>query len=102
MPDDKEQRTVITKEMGISHKEFYDELPRFLRGIPYRQVNGSIRFQLDGKDIEIRLGPEGGRQLGPSMQLPVTPVEISFSGFTEKQIEAFLKHFTLMFLKGGG
>lgn len=102
MSADKAQPTVINKEMGIRHKEFYDELPRLLRGIPYQQSKGSIQFQLHGKDVEIRLGPEGIRQLGQSMQLPVTPLEISFTDCSEEQIETFIKHFDLIFLKGGG
>ncbi|SHI75117.1 hypothetical protein SAMN02745165_00760 [Malonomonas rubra DSM 5091] len=96
------QSTVIKKEMGISQQEFHDELPRLLRGIPYQLDKCSIQFQFQGKDVEIKLGSERIRQLGQSLQLPVMPVEISFFDCSEEQIEAFIKHFNLTFLKGGG
>ena len=102
MATDKEQATIVKKEMGITHKEFYDELPRLLSGIPYLQGEDSIKFQLNGKNIEITLGPEESRLLGRSMCLPTTLVKIRFSGCPEEQIAAFIKHFNLRFMKGGG
>jgi hypothetical protein len=102
MGTDKEQATIVTKEMGITHKEFYDELPHLLSGIPYHHDKDSIKFQLKDKNIEITLGPEGSRQLGRSVRLPVTLVTIRFSGCSEQQIAAFIKHFNLRFMKGGG
>jgi hypothetical protein len=102
MPTAKIQAKIVRKEMGITHKEFYDELPHLLSGIPYHQDENSIKFQLKGKNIEIMLGPEGSRQLGRSVRLPVTSVKICFSGCSEEQIAAFIKHFNLRFMKGGG
>lgn len=102
MSAEKERVTTITKEMGFGHKEFYDGLPRLLKGISYRQDENRVGFQIEGKDIEITLGPEGSRQLTPSMSLPVTLVTLNFSDCSTTQIDAFIKHFNLCFLKGGG
>lgn len=102
MVTDKEQTKVVEKELGITHKEFYDLLPHLLSGIPYRQNENCITFQRDGKNIEIALGPEGSRQLGRSMRLPVTLVKIRFSDCSEEQIATFIKYFNLKFMKGGG
>lgn len=102
MSAEKTQDTVIKKEMGFGHKEFYDGLPRLLKGIPYQQDENSVRFQIEGKDVEITLAPEGSRYLTPSMSLPITLVTLRFSDCSTAQIDAFIKHFNLCFLKGGG
>ena len=98
----KEQPTIIKKEMGITHKDFYGELPNLLNGIPYQQSEDTIKFQLHGKHIEIMLGPEGCRQLGQSVRLPVTFVTLLFYNFSKEQIDDFITLFNLKFMKGGG
>lgn len=102
MEPDKEQLTIVKKEMGITHQDFYDELANLLTGIPYHHSNDIIRFQINHKKIEIILGPEGIRELGKSMQLPVTPVTLRFFEFAEEEVDDFIKHFNLKFMKGGG
>ena len=102
MGTDKEQITIVKKEMGITHKNFYSEIPNLLEGIPYHHNEYTIQFQIDNKNVEITLGPEGLRKLGQSVKLPVTPVTICFFSFSKDQISAFIKHFNLKFMKGGG
>ena len=92
----------ITKEMGLTHQEFYEKLPRLLKEIPYQQANHTIQFQLHGKEVEISLGPEGVRELSKTARLPVTFVTLRFFGCLEAEIKAFVDHFNLRFLKGGG
>ena len=94
--------TVVKKEMGITHKDFYVELPALLDDIPYQQIEETIVFQLYGKRIEIVLGAEEVRQLGPSVRLPVTGVTMRFFDFSAKEISDFVRHFNLRFMKGGG
>ncbi len=81
MAAEREQPTVVRKEMGITHKDFYAELPHLLDNIPYHQTEDTIRFQLNGKHMEIVLDPEEVRQIGHSVRLPVTFVEIRFLWF---------------------
>lgn len=102
MKTERAQLTVIEKEMGITHKDFYDGLPNLLNDIPYHQNEGTIKFQLDGKNLEIILAPEKVRELGQSMRLPVTLVTLRFFGFPEEKISGFIKRFDLQFMKGGG
>jgi len=97
-----EQLTVVKKEMGITHKDFYAELPALLDDIPYQRTEEAIVFQLDGKRIEIMLDPEEVRYLGRSVRLPVTVVTLRFFGFSAKEISGFVRHFNLRFMKGGG
>jgi hypothetical protein len=94
--------TTVEKEMGITHRDFYKELPNLLDGIPYRQDDDTIKFQINNRTIEITLGPERVRELGLSIRLPVTPVALRFFEFPEEEISEFIKHFNLKFMKGGG
>lgn len=97
-----EQPKTIKKEMGISHKDFYDELPNLLGGIPYQRLEDTISFELKGKRVEINLCPEEVRKIGPSITLPVTIVTLRFFAFSEEEMSDFIRHFNLKFMKGGG
>ena len=88
--------------MGITHEEFYSELPQLLNALPYHHSKDTIQFQLNHKSIEIVLGPEESRELSRSMRLPVTFVTFRFFDFSEEEINGFIKHFNLRFMKGGG
>ena len=102
MQTDREQVTTVVKEMGLTHQEFYGELPALLEGMAYQQSKNTITFRRNHKQAEIMLGPEGSRELGRSMKLPVTLVTLRFFDFTEEEINGFIKHFNLKFMKGGG
>ncbi len=102
MKRDKEQLTIVKKEMGITHRAFYGELPNLLNGRPYQKSKDTINFQLNQKNIEISLGPEGSRELSRSMRLPVTVVTIRFIAFSAEEVSDFIHYFNLKFMKGGG
>jgi len=102
METERGQPTVVKKEMGITHKDFYAELPNLLEDIPYQQSEDTTRFKLHGKKIEIMLGPEGVRELGRSVRLPVTVVILRFFYFSEEEVRDFIGHFNLKFMRGGG
>jgi len=102
MATERAQPTVVKKEMGITHKDFYAELPALLDTIPYQQTKDTISFQLNGKNMEIVLGPEEVREIGRSVRLPVTFVTLFFYDFSEEEMGDFVRHFNLRFMKGGG
>jgi len=102
MATERAQPTVVKKEMGITHKDFYAELPALLDKIPYQQTKDTISFQLNGKNMEIVLGPEEVREIGRSVRLPVTFVTLHFYDFSEEEMGDFVRHFNLRFMKGGG
>ena len=97
-----DQPRTIKKEMGITHKDFYDELPNLLGGIPCHLHEDTISFELRGKRVEINLGLEEVRKIGPSVTLPVTIVTLRFFAFSEEETSDFIRHFNLKFMKGGG
>jgi hypothetical protein len=94
--------TTVEKEMGITHQDFYAEFSNLLKNSPYQKTGNIIRFRYKEKEVEISLGPEAVRQIGPSVCLPVTHVTLRFSAFTEEEVSDFIKHFNLKFMKGGG
>lgn len=96
------QLTVVKKEMGITHQDFYAETPALFDNNPYQQTEETIVCELDGKRIEISLGPEQVRQLGRSVRLPVTAVTLRFFDFSAREISDFVRQFNLRFMKGGG
>ena len=102
MATERAKPTVVKKEMGITHKDFYAELPALLDTIPYQQTEDTINFQLNGKSMEIVLGPEEVREIGRSVRLPMTFVTLRFYDFSEKEMGDFVRHFNLRFSKGGG
>ena len=102
MGTNKGRPTVIEKEMGITHKDFYAELPTLLQDTPYRQHEDVISVQLHGKQMEINLGPEQVREVGPMVRLPFTRVTLRFHDFSKQEISDFVRHFNLRFMKGGG
>ena len=102
MAKDKGRLTVIEKEMGITHKDFYAELPVLLENIPYRQHKDTISIELHGRSMEIVIGPEQVREVGPTVRMPMTVVTMRFPGYTEQEISDFVRHFNLRFMKGGG
>jgi hypothetical protein len=94
--------TVVKKEMGITHQDFYAELPTLLDKIPYQQTDDTISCQLNGKKMEIVLGLEKVREIGRSVRLPMTLVMLRFHDFSEEEMGDFVRHFNLRFMKGGG
>jgi hypothetical protein len=94
--------TVIKKEMGLTHREFYTELPNLLEGTPCRQSDDTIHFQDNGRTVEIVLGKQGFRELSHSMRMPVTPVTLRLHDFPDNEVEPFIRRFNLRFMKGGG
>jgi hypothetical protein len=98
----RDQPKTIKKEMGMTHKDFYAELPNLPGGIPCHLHEDTISFELRGKRVEINLGLEEVRKIGPSVTLPVTIVTLRFFAFSEEETSDFIRHFNLKFMKGGG
>ena len=100
--EDRARHTSITKEMGFTHDDFYAKIPELLEGTPFRQGKDHISFDLDDGRVEIHLGTEQTRPLGPSIQMPYTIVRLDFFDCFETRIDKFLHHFKLTFMRGGG
>ena len=95
-------KDTVRMEMGYTHDDFIRTVGIFMDGRPY-SVSGS-RIVIPGADrrVDISLGAQGVRKIGPIIKLPKTPVEIVFSGYAEEDRKRFMERFEMIFRRGGG
>ena len=91
----------LTREMSISHREFFRLLPRAAGGAPVSRRGDQAEIQTSAGLVRITLAPETIRKLA-LMEFPVTEVTIEFNGFSATGQAAFLSRFDLAYQKGGG
>ena len=92
----------IKKEMGFTHHEFFKKLPKVLGETPYDYSDDTVSFEHNGKTIQIELGAEQVRELSKTTRLPFTRIVIRFFGHQAAEVEQFVRHFNLRYIKGGG
>ena len=91
----------LTRQMSITHKDFFRLLPRAVNGAPVTRRDNRAHIATEAGRVTITLAPERVRKLG-LMEFPVTPVSIEFDGFNPADRTAFLSRFDLAYQKGGG
>ena len=94
-------KTVITKEMGITHADFFRTLPAALDSRDFKRTDHGVVLDAGGKRLTVSLGPERMRQVA-GLKVPATDVTLSFAGYDKTEIAAALRRFERMFQKGGG
>ncbi len=92
---------VVTKEMGYTHREFLRLLPKALGSDDYTVDGREIRFTDGERQLDISLSEEGERRIA-LVRIPMTEVQLSFTGYDQPGIEAALKLFWRAYQKGGG
>ena len=93
--------TRLTREMSITHKDFFRLLPQAVNAAPVTRRGNQADIATEAGRVKITLGPESVRKLG-MMEFPVTPVTIEFNGFSQTEQAAFLARFDLAYQRGGG
>ena len=91
----------LTREMSITHKDFFRLLPQAVNGAPVTRMDNQAHIATAAGLVKITLAPERVRKLG-LMEFPVTPVNIEFDGFNPAEQAVFLSRFDLAYQKGGG
>ncbi len=94
-------KTVITKEMAVTHADFFRLLPIALDGHPFKKSGNRVVVEDQGRRLEIGLGPERSRQIA-GLKLPATDVTLSFTGYDRTAVAAALRLFERAYQKGGG
>jgi hypothetical protein len=92
---------IITREMTITHREFFRLLPGAVKDLDCQIRDNIIDIRDNNRNIMIVLGNESTRDIA-SLTLPVTCLTFDFTGYSEGETEAFLKRFDLLYQKGGG
>ncbi len=93
--------SLLTREMSITHKDFFRLLPRAVNGAPVTRDGNHASITTNAGQINISLMPETVRKLG-LLEFPVTHVSMEFNGFTPTDQAAFLARFELAYQRGGG
>ena len=93
--------TRLTREMSITHRDFFRLLPRAVNGAPVTRRGNQADIATGAGQVRITLAPESVRKLG-LMEFPVTQITIEFNGFSQTQQAAFLARFDLAYQRGGG
>ena len=92
---------VVHKEMGYTHAEFMRLLPKAVGGAAMQVTGSKIEVREGERSLRIELGEEGERRIA-NLRLPMTPVNLVFSGYGDAEIEAALDRFWRAYQKGGG
>jgi len=100
-PPPAKTRTVITKEMAVTHADFFRTLPQALDGAPFKKTGNRVVAEDKGKRLEISLGPERTRQIA-GLKVPATDVTLAFTGYDRTEVATALRLFERSFQKGGG
>lgn len=90
-----------SREMGLTHADFWRLLPRAMGDHPYTISGNSVRASVDEGQLDITLGPPEERRIA-LLRLPYSVVSFSFAGVGEVRQQAFKAHFDLHFQRGGG
>lgn len=92
---------VYRREMSITHAEFFRVLPT-VTGSRSVSIEGDKLRVIEGKQaILIGLSEVRAREIG-ALCLPVTDIELRFSGYTYTEARRFMARFDLHFRRGGG
>jgi len=93
--------TNFSKEMGVTHADFFRLLPRAMGDTPYQLDDRTVRGELDGGTVSIHLGDAQVRRIA-LLRIPYAEVSFSFSGVDDAERLRFMQHFDLHFQRGGG
>jgi sulfur-carrier protein len=94
-------KTVVTKDMAVTHAEFFRLLPTALDARPFKRTGNRIVLEDKGRRLDIGLGTERTRQVA-GLKLPATDVSLAFTGYDKTEIAAALRLFERTYQKGGG
>ena len=90
-----------SREMGLTHNDFWRLLPRAMGEHAYQRKGDSVQAKVNDGELEITLGPSLERRIA-LMCIPYSKVSFNFSGVSETEQQAFKAHFDLHFQRGGG
>jgi len=90
-----------SKDMGVSHADFFRLLPRAMGDIPYRVEGTTVNGEIGSGTVSIELGKQQERRIA-LLAIPFAEVTFSFNGVGEDERTEFMRYFDLRFQRGGG
>ena len=95
------QTTIIEKEMGLSHADFFRTIASALGTDDFERSENGVVSQDGGRRLEIVLGPQTERRIA-LLAIPRTMVTLAFSGYAKDEIDQAIVVFDRAFKRGGG
>jgi hypothetical protein len=94
---------VKTREMGMTHRDFFRTFPAVARETPWRVDDDAVIVgeERGRRRLLIRLGAERQRRIA-GLTLPIVDLRFEFEGHDEPEAGAFMARFDLAFRRGGG
>ncbi|HIP67957.1 MAG TPA: hypothetical protein EYH06_05115 [Chromatiales bacterium] len=92
---------ILVREMGLTRKEFFRNLPRALHGYHHKINENNVFVETDDGQIKITVGEEGLRMIS-LLKIPYTKITMDFSEIQPETQNVFLRQFNLYYQKGGG
>jgi len=90
-----------SRDMGLTHADFYRLLPAAMGPHTYRIEGDTVHGQIHDGTVKIRIGAQQERRIA-LMRIPFAQVSFLFQGVTREQQETFKANFDLRFQRGGG
>lgn len=94
-------KSEVRREMTISNDEFLRQAPAALEGMPFTVNERHIVAEHGSKRLDITFSKEGERELG-SLDLPVTWIDMKFTGYSDQEIDDFFVQWDQHFQRIGG
>ena len=91
-----------TRQMGISHKDFFRLLPRAMGNNSYELNGHCVRATLATGTVKITLGEEQERRLSENVIMPYTDVTFDYHGVPVDVRSEFERYFHIRFMRGLG
>ncbi len=93
--------TVVTKDMGLTHREFYRTFPSVAGAWAWHVSDDVVTLDHPAGPVTIYLEPERRRTIA-LISLPATTVRFEFETHDQSEVDAFIKRFDTHFRRGGG
>ena len=96
-----DSRIYDTRDMALTHKDFFRILPRAMGEHTYSIEGHSVSALVSGGTVRIELGSQQLRKIA-LMEVPWCRVEFIAENISETDFKAFSEHFHRYFQRGGG
>lgn len=84
-----------------THAEFMRTLPNAVNNRPYEIIDNKVIVHDDSKTVNITIHDQPIKHLG-SLELPMEEITFEFEGYTEGDVDSFMKNYMAHNLKCGG
>ena len=92
---------VVTKEMGLTHREFYRTFASVAGEWPWHVLDDVVTLDHPMGPVTIYLEPERRRTIA-RISLPATTLRFEFTTHDQSDVDAFMQRFDTHFRRGGG